>query len=48
MLKEAIKNNSFNDDNNIEYEDYSPEIKLNVSTIIPINYISKNIQYIKM
>lgn len=42
MLKEAIKNNSFNEDNNIEYEDYSPEIKLNVSTIIPINYISKN------
>ena len=42
MLKEAIKNNSFNDDNNVEYEDYSPEIKLNVSTIIPINYISKN------
>ena len=41
MLKDAIKNNFIGEENE-EYEDFSPEIKLGISTIIPANYIDKN------
>lgn len=41
MLKDAIKNNCDNSEES-DYEDYSPEIKLGVSAVIPVNYVSKN------
>ena len=41
MLKDAIKNN-FAKEEDEEYEDFSPEIKLGISTIIPANYIDRN------
>ena len=39
MLKDAIKNKKNDSVENIEDMDFSPEIKINVSTIIPNNYI---------
>lgn len=41
MLKEAIRNNFIQIEDD-DYSDFSPEIKLGVSTIIPVNYIDKN------